>query len=175
MSNTIAELLAGKAPDSPAIGAPGRPWLSYGGLAALSDAVRHQLRAAGVGPEDRVAIVLPNGPEMAAAFITIAQSAVTAPLNPAYRQDEFAFYLEDLKARAIVLPAGYEGPAAAAALAGARGFAATGSLGRAAGRRRLAAAGLGALCAAPARACGRAHARRGPGPPAPGPGGADPP
>lgn len=117
MSNTIAELLAGKAPDSPAIGAPGRPWLSYGGLAALSDAVRHQLRAAGVGPEDRVAIVLPNGPEMAAAFITIAQSAVTAPLNPAYRQDEFAFYLEDLKARAIVLPMGYDGPAAAAAAA----------------------------------------------------------
>ncbi len=117
MSNTIAELLAGKTPDSPAIGAPGRPWLSYGGLAALSAAVRQQLRAAGVRAEDRVAIVLPNGPEMAAAFITIAQSAVTAPLNPAYRQDEFAFYLEDLKARAIVLPAGYDGPAAAAAAA----------------------------------------------------------
>jgi acyl-CoA synthetase (AMP-forming)/AMP-acid ligase II len=117
MSNTIAELLAGKTPDSPAIGAPGRPWLSYAGLAALSAAVRQQLRAAGVSAEDRVAIVLPNGPEMAAAFITIAQSAVTAPLNPAYRQDEFAFYLEDLKARAIVLAAGYEGPAAAAAAA----------------------------------------------------------
>lgn len=117
MSNTIAELLAGKTPDSPAIGAPGRSWLTYGGLAALSAAVRQQLRAAGVGAEDRVAIVLPNGPEMAVAFITIAQSAVTAPLNPAYRQDEFAFYLEDLKARAIVLAEGYDGPATAAAAA----------------------------------------------------------
>ncbi len=115
MSDTIAELLAGKNPDSPAIGAPGRAWLSYGGLAALSASVRQQLRAAGVSLEDRVAIVLPNGPEMAAAFITIGQSAVTAPLNPAYRQDEFAFYLEDLKARAVVLPLGYDGPAAAAA------------------------------------------------------------
>jgi acyl-CoA synthetase (AMP-forming)/AMP-acid ligase II len=59
--------------------------------------------------------VLPNGPEMAAAFVTIAQSAVTAPLNPAYRADEFDFYLSDLGAKAIVLPAGYDGPALEAA------------------------------------------------------------
>ena len=117
MTNTIAELLAGKDPASPAIGAPGRPWLTYGGLAALSTTVRAQLRNAGIAAEDRVAIVLPNGPEMAAAFITIAQSAVTAPLNPAYRQDEFSYYLEDLKAKAVLLPSGYDGPAAAAATA----------------------------------------------------------
>jgi acyl-CoA synthetase (AMP-forming)/AMP-acid ligase II len=115
MINTIAELLASHGHDSPAIGAPGRAWLTYGDLAALSASVRQQLRFAGIAADDRVAIVLPNGPEMAAAFITIAQSAVTAPLNPAYRQDEFAFYLEDLRARAVVLPAGYDGPAAAAA------------------------------------------------------------
>lgn len=117
MTNTIADLLAGKDPASPAIGAPGRPWLTYGGLSGLSTAVRQQLRNAGIGAGDRVAIVLPNGPEMAAAFITIAQSAVTAPLNPAYRQDEFSYYLEDLKAKALLLPAGYDGPAAAAAKA----------------------------------------------------------
>jgi acyl-CoA synthetase (AMP-forming)/AMP-acid ligase II len=117
MTTTIEALLAGKDPERPAIGAPGRAWLTYGDLAALSAEVRQQLRSAGIGAEDRVAIVLPNGPEMAAAFITIAQSAVTAPLNPAYRQDEFAFYLEDLKARAVVLPVGYDGPAGAAAVA----------------------------------------------------------
>ncbi|MDW8445146.1 MAG: hypothetical protein RML45_13470 [Acetobacteraceae bacterium] len=43
-----------------------------------------------------MAIVLPNGPEMAAAFLAVATAATTAPLNPAYREDEFAFYLEDL-------------------------------------------------------------------------------
>ncbi len=59
--------------------------------------------------------MLPNGPEMATAFVTIAQSAVTAPLNPAYRQEEFAFYLEDLKARALVVSAGADSPAVAAA------------------------------------------------------------
>ncbi|MBA3324673.1 MAG: AMP-binding protein, partial [Rhodobacteraceae bacterium] len=60
-------------------------------------------------------IVLPNGPEMAAAFLAIAQSAAAAPLNPAYRLDEFIFHLEDLQAKALVLPAGYDGPALEAA------------------------------------------------------------
>jgi acyl-CoA synthetase (AMP-forming)/AMP-acid ligase II len=64
-----------------------------------------------------VAIVLPNGPEMAAAFVTVAQAAVTAPLNPAYRREEFEFYLTDLGAKAILLPEGYEGPALEAARA----------------------------------------------------------
>jgi acyl-CoA synthetase (AMP-forming)/AMP-acid ligase II len=44
-----------------------------------------------IGATERVAIVLPNGPEMAVAFVTVAQSATTAPLNPAYKEDEFAF------------------------------------------------------------------------------------
>ncbi|TCP41803.1 acyl--CoA ligase [Rhodovulum marinum] len=112
---TIKALLQGHDDDRPAIGAPGRDWLSYGGLRALTDKVAGQLHAAGIGRGDRVAIVLPNGPEMAAAFVTIAQSATTAPLNPAYREDEYAFYLEDLKAKAIVLADGYDGPALAAA------------------------------------------------------------
>jgi acyl-CoA synthetase (AMP-forming)/AMP-acid ligase II len=62
-----------------------------------------------------VAIVLPNGPEMAAAFVTIAQVATTAPLNPAYREEEYDFYLSDLKAKALVVMAGYDGPALASA------------------------------------------------------------
>ncbi|MEM9248674.1 MAG: acyl--CoA ligase [Pseudomonadota bacterium] len=115
MSDTIQSLIAAHPAESEAIGAPGRSWLTYGGLRDLTDTTRAALRAAGVGAADRVAIVLPNGPEMAAAFATIAQSATTAPLNPAYREDEFAFYLEDLKAKAIVLAEGYDGPALAAA------------------------------------------------------------
>ncbi len=81
MTATLADLLADKEDTAPAIGAPGRPWLSYGGLRRLAAGVREQLRDFGIGATDRVAIVLPNGPEMATAFVTIAQSAVTAPLN----------------------------------------------------------------------------------------------
>ncbi|MEO1676877.1 MAG: acyl--CoA ligase [Pseudomonadota bacterium] len=115
MPDTIERLIASHDADAPALGAPGRGWLSYGGLQELTATTRARLRSAGVGATDRVAIVLPNGPEMAAAFVTIAQAATTAPLNPAYREEEFAFYLEDLKARAIVVEAGYDGPALAAA------------------------------------------------------------
>ena len=115
MAATLAELIADHPADAPAFGGPGRDWLTYGELRALSSDVAAAFRGFGIGPADRVAIVLPNGPEMAAAFVTIAQAAVTAPLNPAYREDEFAFYLEDLKAKAIVVAVDYEGPALVAA------------------------------------------------------------
>ena len=115
MTDTIRALLAGHDDELTAIGGPGRDWLSYGALRGLALEVATELRGMGIAATDRVAIVLPNGPEMATAFVTIAQAAVTAPLNPAYRTDEFAFYLEDLKARAIILPEGHDGPALDAA------------------------------------------------------------
>lgn len=115
MSNTIAGLLAGHDGSAPALGAPGRDWLDYDGLRAQAGKVAAQLQGHGIGRGDRVAIVLPNGPEMASAFVCVAHAAVTAPLNPAYREDEFAFYLEDLKAKALIVEAGYDGPALAAA------------------------------------------------------------
>lgn len=97
------ELIAKGADDAPAIGAPGRVALKHAGLRALAGTTVERLNALGIGRNDRVAIVLPNGPEMATAFVAIAAGATTAPLNPAYREEEFAFYLTDLKARAIVL------------------------------------------------------------------------
>ncbi len=115
MSSTLTSMLAAHAEDTPAIGASEKSWLTYGALRSLSQEVRTSLRANGIGAKDRVAIVLPNGAAMASAFITIAQAATTAPLNPNYREDEFAFYLEDLTAKAIVLEAGYSGAAEAAA------------------------------------------------------------
>ena len=65
----------------------------------------------GIGRNDRVAIVLPNGPDMATAFVAIACGATTAPLNPAYRAEEFDFYLSDLNAKALVILDGMESPA----------------------------------------------------------------
>jgi acyl-CoA synthetase (AMP-forming)/AMP-acid ligase II len=115
MANTVKDLLDGHDPEAVAIGAPGRDWLSYGGLRALSARVGADLRSLGIGASDRVAIVLPNGPEMATAFVTIAQAATTAPLNPAYREDEYRFYLEDLGAKAVVLAEDEDGPALVAA------------------------------------------------------------
>ena len=94
-----------------AVGAPGKPWLSGPALGELAQGVRGTLNAAGIGRGDRVAIVLPNGPEMATAFLTIAATCCAAPLNPAYKADEFEFYLQDLQPAAIVLAATESGPA----------------------------------------------------------------
>ncbi|MEL6793690.1 MAG: AMP-binding protein, partial [Pseudomonadota bacterium] len=112
---TITELLASHPDDALAIGAPEREWLTYGDLRAQAARTAADLAAAGVTAGDRVAIVLANGPDMASAFVTVAQAATTAPLNPAYRQEEFEFYLDDLKAKAIILAEGYDGPALPAA------------------------------------------------------------
>ena len=115
MHTTLSSLIAAHDDQAKAFGAPDRDWMSYGALRALSSEVRESLHRFGIGRSDRVAIVLPNGPEMAAAFFTIAQVAVTAPLNPAYREDEYAFYMEDLKAKALVVMEGDNGPAVQAA------------------------------------------------------------
>ena len=91
MNATLNALLANGAAAAPAIRAPGRPALSYAGLQDLAAATIARLNGIGIGRNDRVAIVLPNGPELAAAFIAIGAGATTAPLNPAYRADEFNF------------------------------------------------------------------------------------
>ncbi len=114
-ATSLAELLARGAEGAPALRAPGRPTLTHGALRALAHRTVETLNGIGIGRGDRVAIVLPNGPEMAAAFLCIAAGACTAPLNPAYKEEEFAFYLEDLKAKALVVQEGVETPARAAA------------------------------------------------------------
>ncbi len=112
---TIRDLLEAGAAERPALLAPGREALTYAGLRELADRTVERLNGFGIGRGDRVAIVLPNGPEMAAAFLTVACAATTAPLNPAYRRQEFDFYLDDLGAKALIVEAGDDSPAVAAA------------------------------------------------------------
>ena len=111
----IHALLARGGQGDIAIAAPEREPLTYGALRDQVGRAGDALAQAGIGPGERVAIVLPNGPEMATAFLATAAHATAAPLNPAYRVDEFAFYLEDLRAKALILQAGAETPAIEAA------------------------------------------------------------
>jgi acyl-CoA synthetase (AMP-forming)/AMP-acid ligase II len=108
---TIIELLNHGADSAAAITAPGRQPLSYAGLRAQVEKTGVALHDLGVGRNDPVAIVLPNGPEIAGAFVSIAANATAAPLNPGYREDEFEFYLSDLQARLLVVQQGVETPA----------------------------------------------------------------
>ena len=119
--NSIPELLQRGEGSSPAILAPDRPSLSFVDLRTQASATVRRLNELGIGRGDRVAIVLPNGPEMATAFLAIACGATTAPLNPTYREEELDFYLSDLRARAVMVGEGESGrPLAAARRHGAR-------------------------------------------------------
>jgi acyl-CoA synthetase (AMP-forming)/AMP-acid ligase II len=110
-SETVVSLIARHADDLVAIAAPERPPLRYGLLRQLMRDTTARLNGLGIGRGDRVAIVLPNGPEMAAAFLAVAAGTATAPLNPAYREEELDFYIGDLQPRALITEAGLDGPA----------------------------------------------------------------
>src|SRR5262245_23432797 len=112
---TIPDLLLGGAGEHIAIAGPGRAPLSYQALRELAARTVRDMNAIGIGRNAPVAIVLPNGPEMAAAFIAVASGATTAPLNPAYREKELEFYLLDLQAKALIVQSGMQSPARAVA------------------------------------------------------------
>jgi len=109
--STILQLLGAGSAAATAIAAPSVRPLTYGELRDQVEYTVETLNGFGVGRNDRVAIVLPNGPEMATAFVGIAAGAPAAPLNPAYRLEEFEFYLSDLGAQALVLEQGSQSPA----------------------------------------------------------------
>ncbi|MCB1445882.1 MAG: AMP-binding protein [Rhizobiaceae bacterium] len=115
MTNTVLELLRRGNTEAPALTAPGRAGLSYGGLRDFVRRIHRQLAARDIGPGDRVAIVLPNGPEMASSFLAVASGLSAAPLNPAYTEAEYAFYLSDLKPKLVMVDAGSDNPVRAAA------------------------------------------------------------
>jgi oxalate---CoA ligase len=108
-------MLGSGADGATAISAPGRPPLTYSALRALIERTLAGLNGMGIGRNDRLAIVLANGPEMATCFISAACGVATAPLNPAYRADEFEFYLSDLHAKALVVEHDSSSPAIAVA------------------------------------------------------------
>ena len=103
MSKTINALINKQKNDLKVIGAPDRQWSTFDDLKKMAEYVNTKLRSYGISVEDRVAIVLPNGPEMASAFLTLAQSCTTAPLNPNYREEEYLYYLKDLNAKAVLV------------------------------------------------------------------------
>src|SRR5262245_66598156 len=78
---SLYELLVthgGRAPDAVAIAAPGRKPLTYGRLLEHIESTVQGLNARGIGRHNRVALVLPNGPELAVAFLATASGATSA-------------------------------------------------------------------------------------------------
>ena len=79
--------------------------ISYQSLRDQVMALAETLAGAGVRRGDRVATVLPNGLPTIVTFLAASIAGTAAPLNPAYRYDEFVFYLEDTNAKVMLAPA----------------------------------------------------------------------
>lgn len=77
--------------------------ISYGEFKIFNEKISRQLAAKNIINSDRAAIVLPNGPLMASSFLSISSYMSAAPLNPSYKQEEFEFYLDDLKPKFLLV------------------------------------------------------------------------
>ena len=110
----LSALLARGEPGRPALVVPDDGQvLTYARVAAAIEALAQRLAGAGVRRGDRVALTLPNGPDFVLLLLAItALGAAAAPLNPAYTQAEFDFFLTDIAPRLFLIPASR--PAAAA-------------------------------------------------------------
>ncbi len=114
-AQTLCELLEAGDPEAAALVCPDGQVMSHAQLRAEVKRLSGQLRTLGVGPGDRIAVVLPNGAEMAIAFLAAASAGCAAPLNPRYREGEFRFYMKDLRTRVLLTAPGHSPEARSAA------------------------------------------------------------
>ena len=77
--------------------------LLYGELKLFVNKISRQLAGNGITNKDRAAIILPNGPYMASSFLAISSYMSAAPLNPAYKTNEYEFYLKDLSPKIVIV------------------------------------------------------------------------
>ena len=104
-------------PEAVALLAPERQPLTYRRLLRQVEETVGWLHPSGIERGDRVVLVLPEGPEMAAAFLAVATGTTCAPLNPAYRASEYAAYFAALRPKALLVASGMDTPAVAVAKA----------------------------------------------------------
>src|SRR5262249_52413728 len=78
--------------------------ITYESLRRQVSVAADAFAGAGIRRGDRVAMALPNGPSVIVSFLAASIAGTAAPLNPAYRYEEFLFYLEDTNAHLLVLP-----------------------------------------------------------------------
>lgn len=101
---------------------PGKPnglLISFQQLNSHVSSFQEKIANIGIAPQAAVSIALPNSYEFIVAFLAASwQRAIAAPLNPAYKQEEFEFYINDLSSAVALVPRGsfhQNGPAVCAA------------------------------------------------------------
>ena len=94
---------ANHTPNNLAIIASGRQSLNFKELKELVDELSTSLNTTYYKDNRRIAIIMPNGPEMALAFLAISSFATAAPLDPQYQASDLEFYLSDLNADGLLI------------------------------------------------------------------------
>ena len=119
---TLSSTLS-SAGQSPAIIVPEKPnalSISFQQLSSHVSSFQRDLAQLGIAPQAAVSIALPNSYEFIVAFLAASwQRAIAAPLNPAYKQEEFEFYIGDINSAVALIPWGSfcrNGPIVRAAL-----------------------------------------------------------
>src|SRR5262245_8460300 len=106
MNATVYDLLSAQArqhPNAPAILAPGRAPLDFGGLLDQIDYVRRFLNGRGLGCGDRVALLGGRGSETAVVTLGIESGATCVPLNATAPLTELQRALVETRARALMV------------------------------------------------------------------------
>ncbi|MGW7057976.1 amino acid adenylation domain-containing protein [Streptomyces sp. NPDC054904] len=98
----LFERQAARTPNAPALTEGDRTW-SYAELNARANRLAHTLIAAGAGPEQRVAVLLPRSADLVTALLaTLKSGAAYVPVDPEYPAERIAYMLGDA-APALVL------------------------------------------------------------------------
>ncbi|MBN1267004.1 MAG: AMP-binding protein [Anaerolineales bacterium] len=112
---TRIQSLAAEQPEAVALCSISAPPTTFHDLATQMHRHMGELHRYGLGEHSVAALVHPEGPGMAAAFLSISASTACAPLNPRYREEEFLFYLENLNADVLITARDFETEARKAA------------------------------------------------------------
>jgi fatty-acyl-CoA synthase len=84
--------------------------LSYGEVAESSRRLADGLVALGVGPGDRVGLVMANFPEFAPLKFAVSRvGAIAVPFNYLYQKDELAYVLSRSRCRVLITMTGFAG------------------------------------------------------------------
>ncbi|MBK9180800.1 MAG: amino acid adenylation domain-containing protein [Acidimicrobiales bacterium] len=106
---TIGDLLEAairRVPDAPALRVLGRPPLRYRDVGALLRETEHQLRIHGIGPTDRVAVMLPDGPVQAAVLLGVMAAAIAHAIAPDQPDTALVQALARFRPRAAIIAVG---------------------------------------------------------------------
>ena len=103
IKNTLYNLIMSINKNNIFIQSPDESEITYGELLNYIDKTFNQLSSLNIQKGERIAIALGNGSAMASTFIAIASNYTSCPLNPSFTKEEFKFYYDDLKVKAVII------------------------------------------------------------------------